>query len=160
MNNKDISKGISQLFATLTVLVKNGMTPEQYDETCHIICEHLNTYGAEHFYQRNIFEFMNYVDNVHEDDSTIEIFYPFIVNVLLKYIEKSKILDEYTNSSTSFKDAAIRFSEYTGLDVEVMADVFKYDSYLRKFIEFECKDYGTRNYKEYHPDLISDLFNW
>lgn len=66
--------------------------------------------------------------------------YPYLIEKLMEYILKIKT-DE-RNKDLSMIDIIMDFSFKNSLDVELIGDAIRSDSYLKSFIEKDCEVHG------------------
>lgn len=161
MNNKELFTACEKYMTNLSQIIANrSLSSSDYETIATDLATKINQYGPDFFIFKNSFIWLNYVENKHEDFTTVDMFYPSVLAVMLKYVEDCREFDELSGSKTTIKDAVLSFADKCGIDVEVIGDICSYDVYFKKFIENESNIYGVKDNKSYHPDLVSDLFNW
>lgn len=161
MNNKELFNACENYMTRVSNMITSGkITADDYVTIAIDLATKINQYGPDFFIFNNSFIWLNYIENKHSEFVTVEMFYPSVLSVMLKYVEDCREFDELSGSKTTIKDAVLSFADKSGIDIEVIGDICSYDTYFKKFIENESNIYGTKDNKSYHPDLVSDLFNW
>lgn len=88
---------------------------------------------------------------IEEFGTDLDKVYPYLVNDVLKYIEKIKQIDK----TVAIIDIIMDYSRHNDIDYEMIGDAIASDVYLKSFIEKDCQVNHIHGFESNH-----DMGEW